>query len=325
MGNWLPTQLLYSIKEFFEAGAHQQKLNNNAFMKTNLAKTFIFLILLVLAGWIGLHWGAPPGSAPAFTPATKKHDPAMSSVPTSSVKSPPHTSYPATSSPPTNGESAASKKAQMRKQLADTNERLRFLRDKHETGGTEAAMKAAAERQSSELSSYLRTLRLPEKTIAQVSELITRNDQYLREHRNELTANNAALIKTWAQDFDSQMTSLVGPETRDQIQMFRLSATERSSVTGFSGYLQTQGATALSQEQQAMLVNVLYNERKDRRGFGLLLPMTPDTEKYEYINAVQSQMAPYLEPGQQKYLGDYLTGKVQMAASIGRRLTKSGK
>ena len=116
---------------------------------------------------------------------------------------------------------------------------------------------------------------------------------------NHESAQNAVL------QIDSQMKADMGAENYERFKYWQNTRQDRETARAFRMELEAH-ALGLTQQQEAAVVDALYQERKNEFGFALSSPLTTSDDKSAYIEKVKRNLAGVLDGSAMKILDHHL-------------------
>lgn len=114
---------------------------------------------------------------------------------------------------------------------------------------------------------------------------------------------------------DADLEAAVGTENFHKIQYWEATLLERSQTAGFQDYLQGR-RLPLTEQQEAAVVDAMYQARNKRVGFALMLSHISMEDKLAYIDTVKQNLAPVLDANDVALLGQHLKEIVEAPLKI---------
>ena len=275
-------------------------------MKTKQIYLLVAASMMVVVGWAAWRFIAipedvdPPAntslSAQKTTPVTQKATPATS----------PRTGRPIVS------------------QAIETPEmkKARFTAEKTRFQASVAAMKDAQnadpiarsneqkDRRKADDMAFLKSRGLPDEIGGEVyQKLRAKADLYL-VHREKITealqrGENYTAYTEKLRQLNADIEAVVGTENYQKIQYWEATLLERGETATFQRYLQSR-SLPLTEQQEADIVDAMYQARGGKVGFPLMMTSTSMDDKLAYIDTVKQSLAPVLSANEVALLGQHL-------------------
>lgn len=279
-------------------------------MKTRQAIALLSFSMTAVAGYFGWQFARSGAGPVAQAQSQDKKQPRPDSQKT--VAAPP--------AAPTPVQEANEKNAKIVADVKRSLAKIEPLREGYRAEGLLGMHKAQAAKSESEFRVFCQSLGLSDDLAQKVFQKIQKKNEYALVH---LKDEGAALRRgefnneyyTHLRQMTKDIEDTVGPENYDEITYWQNTRNERTRVQEFKRQLNGQGGD-LTSDQEAAVIDALYQAAHGKATFSLVSPYTPSEAKAAYIDEVKNTLTPVLDQPSIDLLGIYLKNKAEHPTSM---------